>query len=228
MKLVKAVALAGLLATTGGNTADWNTTVVKTDAGHRIGNPGAKVKLTEFVSYTCSHCAHFASDGDPALKLLYIHPGKVSVEIRHTLRDPIDLTAAMLTNCGDTNRFVLNHSAFMLSQSKWLPIAQSATPAQIQRWTNSDRAAARRAIAKDFGFYKMMEARGYRTTDLDRCLNDDARATALANATQSDTVKYGIKGTPSFALNGKLLDNVHSWPALKPQIDTMLGAENAN
>ena len=31
------------------------------------------------------------------LKIGYVHSGKVSVEIRHMLRDPIDLTVAMLT-----------------------------------------------------------------------------------------------------------------------------------
>ena len=229
MKLVKAVVLAGILAISGGATRpDWNTTVVKTDVGHRIGNPDAKLQLTEFVSYTCPHCAHFASEGDPVLKLLYIHSGSVAVEIRSFLRDPIDLTAALLAQCGDPKRFVQNHSAFMTSQSKWLPVAQSATQAQVQRWTNSDRAAARRAIASDFGFYKMMEARGYRVTDLDRCLNDNARATELAQATQNDAIKYNIQGTPSFAINGKLLDNVHTWGALKPQIDTELGATGVN
>ncbi len=229
MKLFKAALLAGIIAVTGGaNKPNWNNTVVETDAGHLIGNPDAKVKLTEFVSYTCPHCAHFADEGDPALKLAYVHPGKVSVEIRHSLRDPIDLTATMLTQCGDPSRFVLNHSAIMLSQSKWLPIAQSASPAQIQRWTSPDRAAARRAIASDFGFYKTMEARGYRTTDLDKCLNDNARATKLAEASQADAVKYGIRGTPSFAINGKLLENVHSWQALQPQIDTKLSEGSAS
>lgn len=229
MKSFKVVFLAGILAISGGATnPNWNNTVVETGTGHRIGNPEAKVKLTEFVSYTCSHCAHFADEGDPVLKLAYIHPGAVSVEIRHSLRDPIDLTAALLAQCGDPSKFALNHSMFMLSQSKWLPVAQTATQAQIQRWTGADRAAARRAIANDFGFYKMMEAHSYRVTELDKCLSDDARATELVKASQADSIKYGIKGTPSFAINGKLLDNVHSWDLLKPQIDTELANAAAN
>lgn len=222
MKLKKAALLAGALVLTGANKADWNTTVVETDAGHLIGNPEADHKLVEYISYTCSHCATFAKTGDPALKIAYVHTGKVSVEIRHLLRDPVDLTAALMAHCGDPNRFTLNHNAFMYSQEKWLPIAQSATQAQITRWTNPDRAAARRAIANDFGFYKLMEARGYRVTDLDRCLADDAKATTLANATRDASLTYGIRGTPSFVLNGKLLEGTHSWPVLQQRLDASM------
>jgi len=229
VKLVKAAVLTAILAFTGGaTTADWNKTVVATDAGHRIGSPDAPHQLTEFVSYTCPHCAHFAREGDPVLKLLYIHSGKLAVEIRHTLRDPIDLTTALLTHCGPTNRFVLNHSAFMLSQDKWLLIAERATQVQIARWSVADHAAARRAIASDLGFYKIMEGRGYRITDVDKCLNDETKAKALAKASFDDAQRLGIKGTPSFAIDGKLLDNVHSWDLLKPQIDTILGAGTIN
>jgi len=228
VKLAKAALLAGALVLAGGNSPDWNTTVVETDAGHLIGNPDAKIKLTEFISYTCSHCAQFAKTGDPALKLVYVHSGKVAVEIRHTLRDPIDLTAAMLTHCGEPNKFTLNHNAIMYSQQDWLPTAQKATQAQIARWTSQDRPAARRAIASDFGFYKIMESRGYRITDVDKCLNDNAKATALANASLADAQRLGIEGTPSFAINGKLLANVHSWPALQPRLDAQLQGATAD
>lgn len=224
MKLVKSAFLAGILVLTGANKADWNTTVVETDAGHLIGNPEADHKLVEYISYTCSHCATFARVGDPALKIAYIHGGKVSVEIRHLLRDPIDLTAALLTHCGDTNRFALNHNAFMYSQEKWLPIARSASQAQVARWTNSDRAAARRAIATDFGFYKLMEARGYEVSEINRCLADDTLAQTLANATRDAAVTYGIRGTPSFVLDGELLEGTHSWPALQERIDATMSA----
>ena len=228
MKLAKVALLAGALVLAGGNKANWNNTVVETDAGHLIGNPDAETKLTEYVSYTCSHCANFAKVGDPVLKVGYVHSGKVSVEIRHSLRDPVDLTATMLTHCGAASKFTLNHNAIMYSQQDWMPILQSATQAQIARWTNTDRAAARRAIASDFGFYKLMEGRGYRITDLDKCLNNDAKAESLVKASVADGQRLGIEGTPSFAINGKLLDHTHSWPALQQQLDAHLQGASAS
>lgn len=224
MKAIKTVLLAGILAMTSGFAPDWTITVVETEAGHLIGNPDAQTKVAEYVSYTCSHCAQFARDGDPALKIAYVRTGKVSVEVRHTLRDPIDLTAAMLAHCGDARKFALNHSAIMLSQNKWLPIAQTATQAQIQRWSNPDRAAARRAIASDFNFYELMEGRGYRVTDIDRCLADTEKESELVKASRDDAVRLGIKGTPSFAINDRLLDSVHGWPALQKALDAHLSS----
>lgn len=218
MKLVKVAILAGAALLASGNVANWNATVAEENQGHVIGNPEAATTLTEYVSYTCGHCADFARQGDPVIKLAFVHSGYLKLEIRHLLRDPIDLTAAMLTHCGDKEKFPLNHNAFMISQSSWLPIAQSATQGQVQRWTSPDRAAARRAIASDLDFYKLMGQRGYQRSEVDRCLNDATKAQALVSTSSSDTARLGLHGTPSFLINGELLDGVHSWPALEPHL----------
>jgi len=214
----KAAILVGILAFASGNTVNWAVTIQDTGGGHLIGNPDAADKLTEYVSYTCSHCAAFAREGDPVLKLAYVGSGKYSLEIRHLLRDPIDLTAAMLTHCGDAKKFPLNHSTIMLSQSKWLPIASKASQGQIQRWTLPDQAAARRNIANDFGFYDLMKQRGYRITDLDQCLNDNAKAQSMAQTSAQDAQRLGLSGTPRFLLNGKVLDHAHNWASLEQQL----------
>lgn len=218
MKLIKVLLLAGVLALTGGNSANWNTTVVESNQGHVIGNPDAENTLAEYISYTCPHCADFAKQGDPVIKLAFIHPGKLKLEVRHLLRDPIDLTAAMLAHCGDTSKFVLNHATFMSTQARWLDVARKANPAQMQRWTGADRAASRRAIASDLGFYELMAGRGYDRVATDRCLSDEAKASAMAKTSAADVQRLGLKGTPSFVLNGELLDGVHSWAALEPHL----------
>jgi protein-disulfide isomerase len=56
-----------------------------------FGNPAAPVKLVEYGSYTCSHCADFANESAPVLKGQMIRSGKVSLEYRHLIRDPADL-----------------------------------------------------------------------------------------------------------------------------------------
>jgi protein-disulfide isomerase len=215
----KIAIMVGALTLLPGNTANSSGNVARIDGGHTIGNPQATTQLTEYVSYTCSHCADFAREGDPVLKFAFVSSGKLKLEIRHLVRDPIDLTAAMMTNCGEASKFPLNHSAIMLSQNKWLPLASKASPAQIQRWSMKDQAAARRNIANDFGFYDIMETRGYRITELDQCLNDNAKAQQLARNSFEDGKQHSITGTPSFLLNGELLAGVHNWATLQKALN---------
>ena len=198
---------------------NWSTTVVASDNGHKVGNPKAKTKLVEFMSYTCSHCADFAREGDAAIKLAYLPKGDVSYEIRHLLRDPFDLTAALLTQCGDPKKFMGNHNAIILSQEDWFEKGRKTTRAQQARWQFGSNGARRQAIASDLGFYELMENRGYTRAQLDKCLIDEAKANALAEASQADVEKYGLTGTPSFVMNGALLDGVHNWAALRPVLD---------
>ena len=213
------VVMAGLLMTGAGlavaASSNWNTTVIRADGAHMIGNPKAKRVLTEFVSYTCPHCGDFARTGDEALKLAHVGPGTMRLEIRHIVRDPVDLTAAMLAWCGTPAKFPQTHAAFMHAQPRWLSVARSTTRAQRQRWSSGDLASRNRAIASDLGFYALVEPRGIDRAAADRCLADTALAKALAENSARDGDRFNVAGTPSFMLDGKLLPNVHSWPALE-------------
>jgi hypothetical protein len=140
------------------------------------------------------------------------------VEVRHIVRDPIDLTVAMLTNCGTKDKFFQNHAMFMLSQDKWIGKAQLALPSQRQRWASGSMASRWRAIASDLGFYEMMETRGYTRVQVDQCLADEAAAKRIAEQSQADGTTYGVNSTPSFALNGKLLGGVHTWEQLQAAV----------
>jgi protein-disulfide isomerase len=223
---VKAVSTirAGLLAaaallTTGAASGGWNQTVAETASGtHVLGNPAAKVKLTTFVSYTCPHCAQFETEAEAPLRLSYVAPGKLSIEVRHVVRDPVDLTAAMLTNCGAKEKFFLNHAAFMRGQSRWIAPMGAASAAQQQRWRNPDIGQRNRAIASDFGFYAIMASRGYDRTSVDKCLTDKAMEARLMKQSQ-EAVALGVRSTPGFAINGTVLVGTNEWALLRPQLD---------
>lgn len=216
---IRAALTLGLAVFAMGSTPNWNTRIVETAAGHMVGNPDAQVKLVTFVSYTCPHCGTFDRQSEGALRIVYIHPGRVSLEVRHYIRDSIDLTAAMLTNCGATSKFMGNHTAFMLSQEDWLGKAGNAPQATVQRWSSGAMDARRRAIAQDLGFYAIMSSRGYRKPEVDRCLNDNAMARKLAEQSAANGDTPGFEGTPSFMINGVLQNGVHSWRALQPLLD---------
>jgi protein-disulfide isomerase len=219
LALVAAVSLVATAAVAA--AGNWLTVVDPAGGGHKIGNPAAKVKLTEFVSYTCPHCGHFAQEGANAVDL-YIASGKVQVDVRHVVRDPVDLTAAMLANCGAAGKFPRNHAALMLSQPRWLPIVTRATKAQKSRWYNGPGHARRRAIAADLKFYDIMATRGYDRLTLDKCLSDEAAAKRLADQSAADDKTWNVQSTPSFAIDGTMLAGTWEWKTLQPQLDARL------
>ena len=218
------LALAALLLTGAAKPAvrNWNQTVaLLPSGGHLLGNPAAEVKLVTFVSYTCPHCSQFERQADAPMRLTYVHNGRLSVEVRHLVRDPIDLTAAMLTNCGPKEKFFLNHAAIMRSQPSWIKPLEHPTPAQQARWSNRDRIAQSRAIATDFKFYAIMATRGYDRSAVDRCLADQPMAERLAKST-ADATALGVESTPSFLLDNLLLFGTHDWAMLRPQIEARM------
>ena len=59
---------------------NWAVTSAATPEGHHLlGNPAAKLRVVEFVSYTCPHCSHFETESEGQLKIGMIAPGKGAV-----------------------------------------------------------------------------------------------------------------------------------------------------
>lgn len=217
-KLVALIAIA-VLVMAAGPARNWNTTVAVTPAGnHVLGNPAAPVKLVEYVSYTCPHCAHFEQESEAALRLGYVAPGKISIEVRNYTRDSVDLAAALLTHCGPPQGYFQRHTAFLRSQDRWIETYSTAGPVQRQRWENEDLKTRMRYIATDFGFYAIAASRGVDRVSADRCLANEAMAQKLA-AVRKAGDDLGVSGTPSFLINGTLLAGTHEWRALRLQLD---------
>ena len=193
---------------------NWLTTTAVTPGGHRIGNPAAPTKLMEFVSYTCPHCGHFFKEADGPIKLTLVQPGKVSVEVRHVIRDPADYAAVVLSECGDPKKFFGNHDMLFSQQETWIGKLQKTSRAQQERWYEGTIPERMRAVAGDAGFYDMMETRGYSRAQVDACFNDTKKVQALFDVAKATADKYDINATPSFVVNGKTTD-AHSWGELQ-------------
>lgn len=215
MSVAAAMLLGGTAVAAAAPTGNWIANVEETDNGHAIGNPDADHTLIEFVSYTCPHCGDFARNGDEILKLAFVAPGSLRLEIRNMARNPVDKAIILLTSCGADDRFVLNHAAFMHQQPTWLAKARTMSKTQQDRWFGTDWPISARAIASDLDFYAIMESRGYSRVEADQCLVDSGRAAELDALSRRDAEEFGITGTPSFVLDGELLEGVHSWPQLE-------------
>lgn len=222
------VLVAGLSAAPGAaQNENWLATVERTPVSHFVGNPQAPVTLTEYISYTCPHCRDFAMQGEEILKLGYVRTGDLRFEYRHNAGTVVDLTASMLARCGTAEQFPANHSALMQAQPQFNALLRLASKSQTDRWNYGSPAASRRAVASDLHLYEIFERRGYRRPELDRCLADQALAERLQAAGDRDRDEVGVEATPSFAINGRLLDDVHGWDTLRVALADPAGSGDA-
>jgi protein-disulfide isomerase len=78
------------------------------------------------------------------------------------------------------------------------------------------------AIAGDRGVDDLMVTRGYSRVLVDQCLSDEKAARAIVDQSTSGSDAYGVNSTPSFALNGKTLDGVHTWDQLQAAVNPQI------
>ena len=205
----------------------WDQTVTMTADGFPVlGNPAAPVKLTEFISYTCSHCAEFSKQSKLPLNSALVRQGKVSLELRPFLRSAVDETPSLLALCGPQSKYFANSSALLAAQTSWFK--PPADPDYAKRWATLEAKPAeqRRMIAADLGLYKIMIARGYTAAELDTCLNDQAKLDLLTKQTEYAGTTLKVIGTPSFMIDGKLQE-IYGWPELEPRLVAALTAAKA-
>ncbi len=205
---------AGKPAAKPGGQVNWVAKVAATPSGsHVIGNPEAKIKLVEYISYTCSHCAAFEKEASGELALGFIRQGKGSIEYRPYLRNIVDIAATLMVGCGEPSRFPLNHSIVLRSQEKWLA---SVPEDKQRRWnTITDFPTRMRTVAADLHLYDQFEPRGYRRAELDRCLSNETLAKAISQENQIASSVGSVNGTPSFLINDRPQD-ARDWAGLRP------------
>src|SRR5262249_14475862 len=111
----------GELRTYGPDRRDWTDIAESTpEGGFRMGNPNARVKLVEYGSLPCEHCAAFAAHGLRELLQDYVQHGQVSLEFRNYYRDGVDIAAAMLSRCAEPRPYFDLTYALLAQQRAWM------------------------------------------------------------------------------------------------------------
>ena len=212
------------------NNGDWSTIVTKTpEGGFLMGNPNAKVKLIEFGSMTCPHCAEFEEQGGKALIDNYVKKGLVSWEFRNYVRDPWDLTASIIARCNGAKSFFPLMRALYKDQTKWVAKVQGTPQEQLEALQNLPPNQQFLKTAKIAGFQDWAAMRGVPAAKSTQCLSDENTVNQLVQWTSDATTQFpDFKGTPAFVINGTMVDlgqvtAAEVWPALESKIKTALG-----
>jgi protein-disulfide isomerase len=166
-----------------------------------LGSPDAPVKIVEYASYTCPHCATFHANVFKNLKAEYIDTGKVHFTLREVYFDRYGLWAAMVARCGGDMRYFGIHDMLFDQQQDW---AASQDPMEVV------------GKLKTIGL-----AAGLDQAGLDACLNDQAKAEALIKQFEANMAADGVTGTPTIFVNGAKHSNM-GWADFKAIIDAEL------
>ena len=204
---------------------DWSEIVAATpEGGFVMGNPNAGVKLVEYGSYTCGHCASFAEEGVQTLIDKYVKTGQVSYEYRNYVRDPYDLAAALVVRCNGTKSFFPLTDALFKGQKDWMGKLQTIPAEQQQALGGLGPDKQFLEIAKLAGFQQWAAMRGVPSAKSTTCLTNEAEVNRLVEMNSDATTKFpNFQGTPTFIMNGELVEQTANWATLEPKLKAAVG-----
>lgn len=194
---------------------DWTQVVSPTpEGGYRMGNPQAAVRVVEFLSLTCPHCAEFSRVGTPRL-MTYVRSGRVSIEYRNFVLNGLDLAAAFLSRCASPqNYFALTH-AILASQQQWVGRMQTLTDEQQRDMQGQPPLETMRRVVAAAGLDAIAAGHGVTPAQQRACMSSQAGLDRVIQMQQAGA-RFGVSGTPTFAINGRIAGSVHDWAALEP------------
>jgi protein-disulfide isomerase len=194
---------------------DWSRTVVATpEGGIRMGNPAAKVKLIEYGSLTCGHCAAFATEGMEPLVGSYVRTGKVSYEYRTFVLNGLDVAATLVARCGGPRRFFPVADRLYSTQDQWKGRVRDLTDPQKQALNALPENQRLGRLAELAGIPQIAAQHGIAPASARSCLADRAAFDRLGRMSEAATA-LGVPGTPTFFLNGANI-GTHNWATLEP------------
>jgi protein-disulfide isomerase len=198
MALCAVVGLAGCNKPAAGSAAAPTGAAALSDDGYSTGNPDAKVKVIEFGSVTCPHCAHWEEEFWPQFKAKYIDTGKVRYTFKEVLiHQQEDAAASLLLRC--------------LPADKYLQNVQALFHAQPQMFAGDVRGA----------MLHIAQSEGMSEAQFTACLSDTKGLQAVGARQQQVDDVYHVNQTPTFFINGKTSDAV-TMEQLSAAIDPLL------
>jgi protein-disulfide isomerase len=169
-------------------------------AGESQGAANAPVVVVEYGDYQCPSCRQWFLGPYQQLKTDYIDTGRV--------------------------RFVFRNMAFIGNESTWAAEAAQCAADQGQFWAYHDLLYQKQGPENSGTFSidnlkQFAASLGLDTAQFNQCL-DSGKYLSLVQQQSAEAQQMGISSTPSLLVNGKLVQNGSSYPALQAAIEAAL------
>ena len=166
-----------------------------------IGNDNASITIIEYASMSCSHCANFHNNTLPDLKKEYIDTGKVKYVFRDFPYNYPALLGSMVMRCIPSEvRYDYMNALYKLQNM----------------WVVSENAITRQEL------YKIMQTGGMTKENFDTCLSNVDLENKILQEVIAAQSEFNIRSTPSFLINGDLLEGDKSIKVFRQILDKIL------
>ena len=178
------------------------TTVLEvTEDDFVVGDKNAPVTIIEYASLSCSHCANFHNNTLEDLIKEYVDTGKARIVFRDFPFNYPALLGSMVLRCiPEDVRYDYMNALFQL-QPKWV-VRENAKSTQE--------------------LYKIMQSGGMTKEEFETCTNNVELENTILQALIAAQNEFNIQSTPSFLINGNLVEGNKSIKEFRQIIDKIL------
>ncbi|SVB12430.1 uncharacterized protein METZ01_LOCUS165284 [marine metagenome] len=178
-----------------------NTVLEVTEDDFVVGDKNAPVTIIEYASLSCSHCADFHNNTLDDLIKEYVDTGKARIVFRDFPFNYPALLGSMVLRCiPEDVRYDYMNALFQL-QPKWV-VRENAKSTQE--------------------LYKIMQSGGMTKEEFETCTNNVELENTILQALIAAQNEFNIQSTPSFLINGNLVEGNKSIKEFRQIIDKIL------
>ena len=204
--------------------SDWTQVTGESDeGGYRMGNPDAPVKLVEYASLSCPHCAEFSHEGAAVLQDKYVKSGRVSWEFRPFLLFPTDASVTLLARCQGPAAFFLLADQLYADQDAWIGRIRQLPQKEVEAIFAMPPQQSMPKVIDATGLTQFFRMRGMSEARISGCLADRKALDRLVEIREKGSRQYNVTGTPTFFINGDKVEDVAGWKELEPALEKALG-----
>jgi protein-disulfide isomerase len=168
-----------------------------------LGNAKAPVRIDEYFSQDCPHCAAFDMETLPQLRKAYIDTGKAKLVMHEYPLSETALRAAMLVRCAEPDRYFIMVDTLFRMQRAWVLQTASASLDALKQ-------QARLAGMSD--------------SAIGACLANQPLEEALMRGRLDSEKAISIEVTPTFVFNGDIdnrFDGAAPFPEFVKKMDEL-------
>ena len=104
----------------------------------------------------------------------------------------------------------------MRTQAQWLGAADNLSEAQRGQLRNQPPTIMTQRLAPMLGLDRIAARHGLTPAAQRACLSNQANFTQLETISNQARSQYGITGTPTFVINGRVITDTNSWSGIEP------------